>query len=58
MQMPHFNALIVADPDSLQAAGQLKMQACMRAEVNLDHRCLDCQVEPITSVRRRTGRQV
>ncbi len=60
-QLPYYSVSIVADPDSLRDAGEVKLQAGMPAEVYLDggtQTPLQYMVEPITSVWRKAGRQM
>jgi epimerase transport system membrane fusion protein len=60
-QVSYYNVLVLADPQSVQAVGDLKMQAGMPAEVYIDggHQTpLQYLAEPITSVWRKAGRQM
>ena len=55
---PYYSVLILADVESLQAAGDLKLQAGMPAEVYIEgtkQTALQYLMEPITSTIRRGG---
>ena len=59
--MPYYSVMILADADSLHAAGDLKLQAGMPAEVYLEGATvtpLQYLLEPITSTLRRAGREI
>ena len=59
--MPYYSVMILADADSLQAAGELKLQAGMPAEVYIEgtpQTALQYLMEPITSTLRKAGRQM
>jgi len=59
--MPYFSVMILADPDSLQEVGDLKLQAGMPAEVYIEgtsQTALQYLMEPITSTVRKAGRQM
>ena len=59
--MPYYSVMILADADSLHAAGDLKLQAGMPAEVYLEgtqQTALQYLMEPITSTLRKAGRQM
>jgi HlyD family secretion protein len=58
--MPYYSVLILVDPESLQAAGDLKLQAGMPAEVYIEGTTvtpLQYLIEPVTSTLRRAGRE-
>lgn len=60
-QMPYYSVSILADPESVSAVGDLKMQAGMPAEVYIDggfQTALEYLVEPIASTLRRAARQM
>ena len=60
-QLPYYSVSILADAQSVQQVGDLKMQAGMPAEVYIDagsQTALQYLVEPVTSVWRRAGRQM
>ena len=57
---PYYSVLIEADADSLAAAGELKLQAGMPAEVYIDgeqRTPLEYLLEPVLQVLRRSGRE-
>lgn len=59
--LPYFSVMILADPDSLQEVGDLKLQAGMPAEVYIEgtsQTALQYLMEPITSTVRKAGRQM
>lgn len=59
--MPYYSVMILADADSLQSAGELKLQAGMPAEVYIEgaqQTPLQYLMEPITSTIRKAGRQM
>jgi membrane fusion protein, epimerase transport system len=59
--MPYYSVLIHADAEALQAAGDLKLQAGMPAEVYIEGTTvtpLQYLMEPLTSVLRRAGREI
>jgi epimerase transport system membrane fusion protein len=59
--MPYYSVLILADAESLQSAGELKLMAGMPAEVYIEGSAqtpLQYMTEPITSTIRRAGRQI
>lgn len=58
---PYYSVMILADVESLQAAGDLKLQAGMPAEVYIEgtkQTALQYLMEPITSTIRKAGRQM
>jgi epimerase transport system membrane fusion protein len=58
---PYYSVTILVDPDSLQAAGEIKVQAGMPAEVYIEgtkQTPLQYLAEPIASTVRRAGRQM
>jgi HlyD family secretion protein len=58
--MPYYSVLVEADPESLKAAGELKLQAGMPAEVYIngeERTPLQYLVEPVTQVLRRAARE-
>jgi epimerase transport system membrane fusion protein len=58
---PYYSVMILVDPESLAAAGDLKVQAGMPAEVYIEgskQTPLQYLVEPITTTVRRAGRQM
>ncbi len=58
---PYYSVMILADADSLQAAGDYKVQAGMPAEVYIEGTSqtpLQYLAEPITSAIRKAGRQI
>jgi epimerase transport system membrane fusion protein len=60
-QVPYYSVLVRADPASVQAVGDLKMQAGMPAEVYIDggqQTPWQYLAEPIVSVWRKAGRQM
>jgi HlyD family secretion protein len=60
-QLSHYTVLVLADPKSVEAVGDLKMQAGMPAEVYIDggHQTpWQYLAEPITAVWRKAGRQM
>jgi epimerase transport system membrane fusion protein len=60
-RVPYYAVLIAADPGSLEAAGQLKLQAGMPAEVYIEgarQTPLQYLAEPITATFRKAGRQL
>lgn len=60
-QLPYYSVSILADADSVQAVGDLKMQAGMPAEVYIDggfQTALQYLLEPVTSTLRRAARQM
>jgi epimerase transport system membrane fusion protein len=59
--VPYYTALIVADPESIAAISDLKLQAGMPAEVYIEgtrQTALQYLVEPITTTLRRAGKQM
>jgi epimerase transport system membrane fusion protein len=59
--MPYYSVMILADADSLQAAGDLQLQAGMPAEVYIEGTTqtpLQYLLEPLTSTMRKAGRQM
>jgi HlyD family secretion protein len=59
-QLPYYETLIETDAASLRAAGDLKLQAGMPAEVSFvgeERTVLQYLLEPITGVMRRAGRE-
>ena len=59
--MPYYSVMILADAESLQAAGELKLQAGMPAEVYIEgskQTPLQYLMEPLTSTIRKAGRQM
>jgi HlyD family secretion protein len=59
--LPYYSVIILADADSLQATGDMKLQAGMPAEVYIDGSTqtpLQYLMEPITSTIRKAGRQM
>jgi HlyD family secretion protein len=59
--LPYYSVLIQADADSLQEAGDLKVQAGMSAEVFIEgtqQTALQYLAEPVTSTIRKAGRQM
>jgi HlyD family secretion protein len=59
--LPYYSAMVLVDADSLHAAGDLKLQAGMPAEVYLEgtqQTALQYLLEPITSTLRKAGRQI
>jgi len=59
--MPYYSVAILADADSLQSVGDLKLQAGMPAEVYIEgatQTALQYLTEPITSTLRKAGRQM
>ena len=59
--LPYYGVTIVADPESLQAVGDLKLQAGMPAEVYIEgtsQTALQYLMEPITSTARKAARQM
>lgn len=59
--LPYYTVMIVADPKSVEAAGELKLQAGMPAEVDIEgaqQTALQYLIEPITSTIRGAGRQM
>ncbi|HLF98229.1 MAG TPA: HlyD family type I secretion periplasmic adaptor subunit [Methylococcaceae bacterium] len=57
----YYNVMILADPDSLEAVGDLKLQAGMPAEVYIEgtqQTPLQYLMEPITSTIRKAGREI
>ena len=59
--LPYYSVMIVADADSLRAAGEVKVQAGMPAEVYIEgtkQTPLQYLVEPVTSTIRRAGREI
>ena len=59
--MPYYSAMIIADADSLQSVGDLKLQAGMPAEVyieGVEQTPLQYLMEPLTSTVRKAGRQM
>lgn len=59
--LPYYGVAILADPASLSAVGDLKLQAGMPAEVYLEGQkqtALQYLTEPITSTLRKAGRQM
>jgi HlyD family secretion protein len=59
--LPYYSAMIRADADSLHAAGDLKLQAGMPAEVYFEgtqQTTLQYLLEPITSTLRKAGREM
>ena len=59
--VPYYAVLIAADPRSLEAAGDLKLQAGMPAEVYIQGASqtpLQYLAEPITSTFRKAARQL
>ncbi|MDM0115698.1 HlyD family type I secretion periplasmic adaptor subunit [Variovorax sp. J22R133] len=60
-QMPYYSVSILADPASVSAVGDLKMQAGMPAEVYIDggfQTALQYLLDPVTSTLRRAARQM
>jgi len=60
-QMPYYSVSILADPESVKAVGDLKMQAGMPAEVYIDggfQTALQYLLDPVTSTLRRAARQM
>ena len=60
-QLPYYSVSILADPESVQAVGDLKMQAGMPAEVYIDggfQTALQYLLDPVTSTLRRAARQM
>jgi membrane fusion protein, epimerase transport system len=58
---PYYSVMILADIESLQAAGDLKLQAGMPAEVYIEgakQTALQYLMEPITSTVRKAGREM
>lgn len=58
---PYYSVIILADADSLQSAGELKVQAGMPAEVYIEgtkQTALQYLTEPITATIRKAGRQM
>jgi HlyD family secretion protein len=59
--VPYYTALILADPESIAAIGDLKLQAGMPAEVYIEgsqQTALQYLIEPVTTTLRRAGRQM
>jgi HlyD family secretion protein len=59
--LPYYTVTIVVDPQSLQHAGDIKVQAGMPAEVYIEGSAqtpLQYMLEPITTTVRRAGRQM
>jgi HlyD family secretion protein len=59
--LPYYTVTIVVDPQSLQDAGDIKVQAGMPAEVYIEGSAqtpLQYMLEPITTTVRRAGRQM
>ncbi|MDM0019456.1 HlyD family type I secretion periplasmic adaptor subunit [Variovorax saccharolyticus] len=60
-QSPYYSVLILADPESVKAVGDLKMQAGMPAEVYIEggfQTALQYLLDPVTSTMRRAARQM
>ena len=60
-QQPYYSVSILADPESVGTAGDLKMQAGMPAEVYIDggfQTALEYLVDPVVSTLRRAARQM
>jgi HlyD family secretion protein len=60
-QLPYYSVSILADPESVKAVGDLKMQAGMPAEVYIDggfQTALEYLLDPVTSTLRRAARQM
>ena len=58
---PYYSVMILADTESLEAVGDLKLQAGMPAEVYIEgskQTALEYVMEPITSTIRKAGRQM
>jgi membrane fusion protein, epimerase transport system len=59
--LPYYSVMILANPESLKAVGELKLQAGMPAEIYIEgsqQTALQYLAEPITSTLRRAGRQM
>ncbi|MDM0024032.1 HlyD family type I secretion periplasmic adaptor subunit [Variovorax saccharolyticus] len=59
--LPYYSVMILADPHSLSAIGDFKLQAGMPAEVYIEgsqQTALQYLIEPITTTVRRAGRQM
>jgi epimerase transport system membrane fusion protein len=59
--LPYYSVMVLADAQAMQAAGDLKVQAGMPAEVYIEGASqtpLEYMVEPITSTMRKAGRQM
>jgi len=59
--LPYYSVTILADPESLQAVSDLKLQAGMPAEVYIEgstQTALQYLAEPITATLRKAGRQM
>lgn len=60
-QLPYYSVSILADAESVEAVGDLKMQAGMPAEVYIDggfQTALQYLLDPVTSTLRRAARQM
>lgn len=59
--LPYYNVLVAVAPDSLAAAGELKLQAGMPAEVYIEgskQTPLQYLIEPVTTTMRRAAREM
>jgi HlyD family secretion protein len=59
--LPYYSVMIIVDPESVHAAGDLTLQAGMPAEVYIEgtkQTALQYLIEPITSTIRKAGREI